>query len=170
MIVAATKPPNAAVNTTKRTGVPKINSVPSRTEQRESDEGPVPSGKAGDCGLSAYREGIGMDNEWYAVRCIFHDDRAHVYEERITVWLCESSSDAIALAEAEAKRYERYSDWKYLGLAQSFHMFGRRPDQGLHEITAGAEVFALCRQSDLPPSKYLTRFFDTGSEIQNRLD
>jgi hypothetical protein len=109
-----------------------------------------------------------MDTEesgWYAVRCIFElagSDGGHAYEERVTLWHATSGEEAIARAEAEAVEYaniiEETPD-RYLGVAQSFHLF---------EIPAdGTEVFSLIRESELPPDAYVDAFFNTGTERQS---
>ncbi|MBM0257324.1 hypothetical protein [Micromonospora sp. 4G55] len=100
------------------------------------------------------------DGQWYAVRCVFHDDAGEptVYEERITIWRAGSFDEAIALAEADAAGYTDGISFTYSGLAQAFRLF----DEPGH----GAEVYSLMRDSDLPPGEYLARFFDTGDERQ----
>ncbi len=109
---------------------------------------------------------------WYAVRCVFDtgfeaDDAGHrVYEERITLWRAGGFDEAIALAGAEARRYDAviqdYPVGRYLGLAQAYKLFD--------EPGVGAEIFSLMRGSPLEPDEYLDRFFDTGSEHQRGLD
>jgi hypothetical protein len=91
-----------------------------------------------------------------------------IYEERITVWLRESMNSAIEAAEEEAQRYTRYIRFTYTGLAQGYRMFGDKVGEDAKEIGDGKEVFSLCRQSTLSTEEYLSRFFDTGSEIQDR--
>lgn len=99
---------------------------------------------------------------WFAVRCVFHHEAQHIYEERVTLWQAETFDRAIADAEREAAEYAAGLDGvRYLGLAQAFHMF----DQPV----SGAEVFSLMRDSTLEPETYLTRFFDTGDERQQQL-
>ena len=109
---------------------------------------------------------------WFSVRCLFqHEpDPAGVvpgnpenwYEERMTLWLAESSESAIALAEREALEYAEFIGCEYLELAQSYRMPGQ-PAQG-------EEAFSLIRSSELEPEEYLTRFFDTGTESQRIVD
>lgn len=91
---------------------------------------------------------------WYAVRCVFRHEPVGGYEERVTLWPASSADDAIARAEAEAADYPA----EYVGLAQAYALFD--------EPGPGAEVFSLIRRSELAPDAYLTRFFDTGAEIQ----
>jgi hypothetical protein len=102
---------------------------------------------------------------WYAVRCIIQLDNGdvdmHVYEERITLWRCGSEDEAIARAEAESGEYAQTTGANhYLGLAQAY-LLSDEPGNG-------AELFSLIRDSPLPPSAYLDRFFDTGAERQRR--
>jgi hypothetical protein len=68
-----------------------------------------------------------------------------------------SADEAIALAEAEAAEYAADNAWQYLRFAQCFHIFDR-------ELASGTEVFSLLRDSDLSPTDYIDRYFDTGSE------
>lgn len=99
------------------------------------------------------------EGRWFAVRCVFHDGSREAYEERITLWRASNLDDALALAEAEATEYVRDIDaTTYLGLAQAFELVDQ-PGQG-------AEIFSLIRVSELPPNKYISAFFDTGTERQ----
>jgi hypothetical protein len=97
------------------------------------------------------------EEPWYAVRCLFRDDA--VFEERITVWRADDFDDAIGQAVAEARQYAGDLGVEYLGLAQAFHV-------SVPELASGVEVFSLMRESDLTPEDYLSRFFDTGTELQ----
>jgi hypothetical protein len=107
----------------------------------------------------------GSDQQpWYSVRCVFQlptDDDGYAYEERITIWKATDFDEAIALAETEAAEYVTGMDMTYIGLAQSFHLFG--------EPSVGQETFSLIRESDLPPDEYLDTFFDTGREFQSHI-
>ncbi len=86
------------------------------------------------------------------------------YEERITVWRAVDASQAIELAEAEAKEYaEMLGDAKDCGIYQSYLC-----DTG-DRIKQGDEVFSLIRDSSYSPKRYVDRFFDTGTECQNHL-
>lgn len=102
------------------------------------------------------------DGHWYAVRCVFLNERREdrLYEERITLWRAGSMDEAIAKAEAEAQEYAvSIPDWDptpYIKLAQGYHLFD--------EPGEGAEVFSLMRESKLAPDDYLDQFFDTGTE------
>jgi hypothetical protein len=99
---------------------------------------------------------------WFAVRCVFlHEPQR--YEERVTLWLADNAEAAVASAEADAEGYADGLDGcEYLGLAQCFHLFDA-------EVGSGSEVFSLIRESELPPTRYLDVFFDTGSELQREL-
>ena len=81
-----------------------------------------------------------------------------MYEERITLWRARDFEHAIELAEAEAARYcEDLGDVRYAELAQAYELDDDPSEQG-------AEVFSLIRDSELSPSDYIDRFFDTGEE------
>ncbi len=110
------------------------------------------------------------DEQWFGVRCVFAvgwppDAVGRTYEERITVWRARTAAEAVERAEAEAEEYAaaiEESPSPYLRLAQSYRLEGPPGD--------GAEVFSLMRTSDLAPSDYLDRFFDTGDEHQGPLE
>ena len=98
---------------------------------------------------------------WFGVRCLFRHGDA-MYEERITLWRARDFEHAIELAEAEAAQYcEDLADprvpTEYVGLAQAYVL---DDDPGMQ----GAEVFSLIRDSELSPSDYIDRFFETGEE------
>ena len=103
------------------------------------------------------------EQQWYAVRCVFQlpADDGFAYEERITLRRANSAEDAVEQAEIEASAYMDGLDFKYVKLAQSFHLFDP-PDHG-------KEVFSLIRESELPPNDYLSAFFDTGHELQGHI-
>jgi hypothetical protein len=94
---------------------------------------------------------------WFGVRCVFEVESGW-FEERVTLWQATDFEDAIAQAEEEAAAYDLAIGSRYLGLAQAFRFDGN-PDKGV-------EVFSLIRESKESPSDYLSKFFDTGSEIQ----
>ena len=97
--------------------------------------------------------------DWYSVRCVFRGRAsARLVEERITLWRAGSFDEVIQHAEREAKEYASRLSLRYLGLAQAFKL-SQNPG-------AGAEMFSLMRESDLPDEAYLTTFFDTGTERQ----
>lgn len=87
--------------------------------------------------------------------------KAHLYEERITLWNAGSLEEAINLAQHEAEAYAG-DDAERLDLFQGYWLFDE------FELTnQGTEVFSLLRESDLGPQAYLDAFFDTGFERQN---
>lgn len=102
---------------------------------------------------------------WYAVRSVFlHPDlrgerrRKHVYEERIIVVRADSDAEAIRKGEREAKEYsKRLKSVRRLKFVETFHLFGKA-------LREGTEVFSLMRSSNLDGSRFLTRYFDDGSE------
>lgn len=96
----------------------------------------------------------------FGVRCLFRH-AGGMYEERITLWRARDFAHAIELAEAEAARYcEDLTSTTYVELAQAYELDDDPAVQG-------AEVFSLVRDSDLSPSDYVDRFFDTGDEHQD---
>ncbi len=104
---------------------------------------------------------------WYSVRCVFAvgwppEAIGETYEERITIWRASSAEEAVERAEAEALDYAgsiEESPSTYMGLAQCY----RLSDQ----LSDGAEVFSLMRDSKLEPEEYLDTFFDVGTERQS---
>jgi hypothetical protein len=85
-------------------------------------------------------------------------DPENSYEERITLWQAASSDEAMARAEAEAVEYADFAGATHLAdLGQAYHLADAPPRDG-------AEVFSLIRDSALPPTAYIERFFDTGTE------
>jgi hypothetical protein len=99
--------------------------------------------------------------DWFAVRHVARNQDA--YEERITLWQAENAEDAIKQAEAEAAEYVEIIDGAaVLPLFQSFHLSD--------PPSSGAEVSSLIRRSPLTPDDYLTTFFDTGTELQERAE
>lgn len=100
---------------------------------------------------------------WYSVRCVVHWTKRQAFEERITAWEAESFEKAIELAESEASTYaanDPEQQIQVVGLSQAYFV-GPEP-----RIESGTEIFSLIRESTLEPSKYIDRFFDTGSERQ----
>src|SRR5207237_8196918 len=96
--------------------------------------------------------------DWCSVRCIFsHPDR-QAYGERPTLWRVASFEAAIDRAETEAANYAQATLSRYTGLAQAYRL-PAAPDQAV-------EIFSLIRLSALDSEQYLTRFFDTGTELQ----
>lgn len=95
--------------------------------------------------------------EWFAVRCVFRG-AGGVFEERVTLWRAKSFEVAVERAEEEAREYASVLSHRYLGLAQAYKLADEPGDR--------AEVFSLCRNSDLDDKAYLDAFFDTGTEYQ----
>jgi hypothetical protein len=110
--------------------------------------------------------------DWFAVRCIFSHQRERrritTYEERVTIWRAVTASQAILLAEREARTYARWCNrlggevCRYLGLAESY-------ETSLRRLVAGDEVFSSMRDSRLDGARYLARFFATGRERVTRI-
>lgn len=107
--------------------------------------------------------------DWYAVRCVFVVSRpassdGSTYEERITLWHATTADRAIERAEVEALEYAAAIDDApdtFLGFSQSYRLADVPAD--------GAEIFSLMRDSDLDPSAYLSRYFDSGTERHHHI-
>jgi hypothetical protein len=100
------------------------------------------------------------DTRWYAVRSVFETagEPESAYEERITLWQAGSLDDAMATAATEAAEYADFAGATHLaGFAQAYQLADVPPRDG-------TEVFSLVRESALPPTGYLERFFETGTE------
>lgn len=101
----------------------------------------------------------------YTVRSIVRwaprpdQEKAFIYEERITAWKADSLGDAIELAEAEVKKYAEKEGFFALDLFQAHWLFDE-----INLIPQGTEIFSLLRESDLEAEAYLDAFFDTGTE------
>jgi len=103
---------------------------------------------------------IDEEDRWYAVRSVFAaaGEAEDSYEERITLWRAGSLDDAMARAATEAAEYADFAGATHLaGFAQAYQL----PDGPPRD---GTEVFSLIRESPLPPTGYLERFFETGTE------
>lgn len=97
------------------------------------------------------------------MRCLFEKAGSpSVYEERVTLWTADTFEVAIERAETEAREYAVHLSLRYLGLAQAYHLFDSPDD--------GAEVFSLCRESDLGSDDYIEASFDTGTERQGHVE
>ena len=99
------------------------------------------------------------------MRCVFDHgwEGNHSYEERVTLWRAEPSSEAIALAEAEVAEYrEALTGCRYLGFAQAY-VLADEPGQGV-------EVSSLIRDSGLAAESHLDAFVHTGREHQRPED
>lgn len=108
-------------------------------------------------------DAVSGELSWYAVRCVFEIDKG-LYEERITMWSCNSFERAIELAEVEAQEYVASAGIDgYVGLAQAF-LIGR------DQPTSGSEIFSLLRESPLSPQEYVSKYFDTGGERHGGAD
>ena len=102
---------------------------------------------------------------WYAARCVFRHGalrpnarRKHVYEERIVLLRAVSDTDALKLAEHEAREYASGDPGiSYLDYVETYHLFET-------SIRSGAEVFSLLRSSNLSGPSFLSRYYADGSE------
>jgi len=103
--------------------------------------------------------------DWYAARCVFRHGaltgttrRRHVYEERIVLLQAGSDNEAIKLAEREARDYAgQDAGITYLNYVETYHLFEK-------SIRNGAEVFSLLRSSNRSAARFLSRYYDDGSE------
>jgi hypothetical protein len=105
---------------------------------------------------------------WFSVRTVVARPLEGVYEERITLWWradADAAADAALAASAEYAADQEGSD---CGLAQVYEIYGDMVG-GLRAPADGSEIYALVRQSDLPPNEYLDAFFDTGREQQHSI-
>jgi hypothetical protein len=105
---------------------------------------------------------------WFSVRTVVFRPREGVYEERITLWRRPDTDRAADAALAESAEYAADVDGEDCGLAQVYEPYGDTVG-GLRAAADGSEIFALVRQSDLPPGEYLDAFFDTGREQQHSI-
>lgn len=107
-----------------------------------------------------------VESGWYGVRCVTVNaspGQQRVYEERVTIWLAGSFEEAIAKAEDEARQYaEDIGDCEYTGFADAYAMVDSPGE--------GAEVYSLCRSSDLDVDAYLDRFLADGNEAGMTLE
>jgi hypothetical protein len=96
---------------------------------------------------------------WYAAKTVYRNGYVldgvpqTCFEERVVLFRAASFEDAIAKAEAEAKRYAASSERSvYLGFMDVYWLF---------EKTVGhaTEVFSLMRDSDLSEEEYLARYY-----------
>jgi hypothetical protein len=82
------------------------------------------------------------------------------YEERIVLVSAVSLSDALAVAEREAREYALVLNASYIDFFQAYGPVEIDPPLG-----DPVEVFSLVRESSLRVDAYLARFFVTGAEI-----
>jgi hypothetical protein len=109
--------------------------------------------------MNTYPGGSDEPIEWYGVRTIYHWTEKGAFEERVTMWKARSLALALEQAEIEAHEYET-EEVQYCGFAQAY----RTTAEDL-PIEPSVEVFSLLRHSALSPDEYVTKFFDTGTEI-----
>lgn len=104
---------------------------------------------------------------WYGVRLIYHhkNDLCNAYEEQIVIVRAESFAEAIEQAEILAEEYQSETT-VYTGHAMCFHIF----DKSEERLSHGTEVFSLIRKSDLEPSEYINRYYDTGTECAGEFE
>lgn len=110
-------------------------------------------------------DGVDVAGAAFSVRQVFRgkNDGRQYYEERITLWRCDTFEDAIAAAEIEAEEYAAVLELEFTGLSQAYRIDEDPRDDG-------AEVFSLLRYSEVGPDDYLDHFFDTGAENGTNLE
>lgn len=97
---------------------------------------------------------------WFGVRSVIEFDG--VFEERVVLFSAGDIDSAIRRAETEAHAYvEALGSGRVLDFCQAYEI-------GDDEVSDGAEVFSLMRTSGLAPEAYLSTYFDTGDEHQQR--
>ncbi len=106
--------------------------------------------------------------QWFSVRTVVSRPAEGVYEERITLWWRTDADAAADAALAESAEYAADNAGEDCGLAQVYEIYSDEVG-GLRASADGSEIFALVRQSNLPPSEYLDAFFDTGREQQHSI-
>jgi lauroyl/myristoyl acyltransferase len=96
---------------------------------------------------------------WFAVKCVYHDSKKGLYEERITLYRARDGKEAIDKAEEETKQVcEALEGYSYTGYAEAFHLFDE-------EFNDGVELYASLRKSKLSSADYVKKFVRTGEEI-----
>ena len=106
---------------------------------------------------------------WYAARAVFlhkglrpSRGKKRVFEERIVILRAATEKGAIQEAEREARRYARTtSGVEYVGFVETFRLFESR-------LRSGSEVFSLMRSTSLTPSRFVSRYFDDGTERRRK--
>lgn len=138
-------------------------------------------------GTEALADAYAHDMDWFGVRHVIRwgesDEDGSSYEERVTLWRADSFDDAIKRAETEAAEHIKIvGDGELLDVFQAYlvtddgHAIAEaataagEQDGVILEGQSGLEVFSLIRDSDLPPKEYVDRFFDTGTEHQQRVN
>jgi len=96
---------------------------------------------------------------WYSVRSVFRSDRTEegkprrAFEERIVVFRATSFEEALAKAEAEAKRYAAGSPGcSTLDHVVAFHIHNE-------ELRDGDEVWSCIRDADVSDEEFLSRIY-----------
>jgi hypothetical protein len=106
---------------------------------------------------------------WYAARAVFlHKSlrpsrgKERVFEERIVLLRAVTERAAIREAQREARRYARTTTGvDYVGFVETFRLFESR-------LRSGSEVFSLMRSTTLSPSRFVSRYFDDGTERRRK--
>jgi hypothetical protein len=87
--------------------------------------------------------------------------RRRVFEERIVLIRASSEAQAIREAEREARTYAKDVEAKYLKFVETYHLYAAA-------VRSGTEVFSLMRSSNMIPRRFVSRYFDDGSEHRRR--
>lgn len=86
------------------------------------------------------------------------------YEERVVAVRANSFSEAVQIAEDEARAYADSVDGKYVNYVQCYKAKEWNDDKVV------SEIYSLIRESDLDFDAYIDRFEDTGKERSKWLD
>lgn len=103
-----------------------------------------------------------LSEPWYSARCLFRHQSVGVgippYEERLVLFRAKDFDDALGQAESEAREYAAsLRGVEFLGFIDIDHLCA---DSVGHKT----EIFSQMRDTELPPSEFISRFFDTGLE------
>jgi hypothetical protein len=94
---------------------------------------------------------------WEDARCLFRHGGLKG-ATRLVLLRAGSDKEAITLAEHEARKYARRDPGiTYLHYVETYHLFAA-------SIRSGAEVFSLLRSSNRSAARFLSRYYDDGSE------
>jgi hypothetical protein len=98
------------------------------------------------------------EQQWFAVRQVFHHVDRGLYEERITLWEASTFEQAHELARQEGEVYATGDDAVVVPArwSEAFHLFD--------PPASGREVFSDMRESELDCDEYVRAFFNTGYE------
>ena len=96
---------------------------------------------------------------WFSARTVYEHDKSGdgLFEERIVLVRAAGFEEALERAEAEAAVYAEQVGCVYTGYVSAYEIVEE-------QLTDGAEVFSLMRDSSLSADEYIDRFYTTGDE------